>query len=102
MWSVWRRRRLASQASRMCRADSLESLGQLPATSPYTSLGEPAAQDLLGLASSVAVGRVEEVDPFLERPVHDGEAVGFICLRTEVHRAETQRADEEPGSSEMA
>ena len=98
----------------MCRADSLESLGQSPATSPYTLVASttfsrrppPLANHRPRICSvspaAVAVGRVEEVDSFLERPIHDGEAVGLFGLRAEVHRAETQRADEEPRSSEMS
>ena len=50
---------------------------------------------------AVDVGGVEEVDAQLQRPVHDGEAVGFGGLRAEVHRAQAQPADLQPGAAEI-
>ena len=114
MWSVCSRRRLASHASRMWRAESLRVVRPLAGDvavhlrrehdllAPAAALREPAADDLLGLAAAVAVGGVEEVDPALEGAVHDREAVGLARLRPEVHRAEAQRAHEQASTSEMA
>ena len=69
------------------------------------ALGEPAADDLLGdalaLLPAVDVGGVEEVDALLEGPVHDRVGVLLGGLRTEVHRAQAQPADQQPGPSEM-
>src|SRR3712207_8804064 len=63
---------------------------------PYTTLfrsatlGEPAAEHLLGAAladvEAVDVGRVEEVDPLGESAVHDRVRVG----RSEEHTSELQ------------
>ena len=72
---------------------------------PAAALREPPAEDLLGpafaLLPPVDVGGVEEVDPRLERAVHDRERVGFARLRSEVHRAETKSTDLETRSPEM-
>ena len=103
-------------ARMMCRADSPWSLGQSPISAvhlggeddlvaPAAALGDPPADDLLGDPfaglPSVHVGRVEEVDAQVERPVHDGVAVVFRGLRAEVHRAEAQPADRQAGASEI-
>ncbi len=69
---------------------------------PLPALGEPATDDRLGLAAAVDVGRVEEVDALFERRVHDGEAVGLVGPRAEVHRAEAQRAHPQAGSPECS
>src|ERR1700722_10920945 len=113
MWSVCRRRRLASQASRMWRADSRDGLGQrsgpaktLVGGTPFSPRppppGEPATDYRLGLAAAVQIGRVEEVHARFERVVHDGEAVGLVRLGAEVHRPEAQRAHPQAGSPECS
>src|SRR5690606_34478266 len=75
---------------------------------PAAALREPAPDDLLSMAEiallaplTVAVGRVKEVDAEVERLVHDGEAVRLRGLRTEVHRAQAQRADLQAGASKV-
>ena len=113
MWSVCSRRRLSSQAWRMWQrrqprrvrprvAAAVDLGGQHDLLPPAAALGEPAADDLLGLAAAVDVGGVEEVDAGLERRVHDLVAVGLVGLRPEVHRAEAQRADPQAGAAEVA
>src|SRR5262249_36437946 len=68
------------------------------------ALREPATDDLLGDAlaglPAVDVRRIEEVDPELQRTVHDGEAVGLRGERAEVHGAETEATHLEPGAAE--
>ena len=66
------------------------------------SLIHISTQDALGFASSVAVGRIEEVESDVQCPIHDDEAVGLVRLRTEVHRAKAQGTDLQPGSSKIA
>ena len=76
------------------------------------TLREPPSDDLLRdafaapavLAPAVHVGRIEEVDPVLDRTVHDAERLGFLRagqIPAEVHRAETQRTHLHSGSSEV-
>ena len=71
---------------------------------PPAALREPASDDLLGppfaALPAVDVGGVEEVDPEVERLVHDDERVGLARLRTEVHRAEAKPADAETRATE--
>ncbi len=76
----------------------------LPHPSPYLGgdddvlapTGERAAQDLLRVARRVDIGRVEEVDASIERPVNQRVRCGLIersyslPLRSERHRAQTQ------------
>ncbi len=72
---------------------------------PAPALGEPAPDDLLGraaaLGAAVDVGRVEEVDPGVERRVHDGERRRLVGLGTEVHGAQAEAADGEAGAAEV-
>src|SRR6185295_9736973 len=72
---------------------------------PPSALREPAADDLLrpafALLPAVHVRGVEEVDPFLERAVHDLERHRLGGLRTEVHRAETDATDLETRTAEV-
>jgi hypothetical protein len=67
---------------------------------PSAALREPVAQALLGVAvlllPAIDVGGVEEVDPELERPVHDGETVLDGGVPAEVHRAEAAVAHLHP------
>src|SRR5262249_511596 len=68
------------------------------------TLGQPATDDLLGGAlarlPAVDVRRIEEVDAQLDRPVHDGGAVGLGGQRAEVHGAEAQPAHLDPSATE--
>ena len=86
------------------RAEDLGREHDLLAAS--AALREPAADDLLGragtLRSAVAVRGVEEVDPELERAIHDLVRVGLARERAEVHRAEADRADAQRGTSETS
>jgi hypothetical protein len=43
---------------------------------------------------AIDVSRIEEIDAELQRPVHDPEAVLFRGVPPEVHRAETDIADQ--------
>ena len=63
---------------------------------------ECLAHDLLGLAAGVDVGRVDEIDPRVERPVDDADAVIVIRVArcAKHHRAEAKRADAETGVPE--
>src|SRR6266498_1169806 len=76
--------------------------GLLP---PAAALGEPLADDRLGapavLAPAVHVGGVEEVDPDVQRPVHDLVRRGLFGHRTEVHRAEAEPADPQASPPEV-
>src|SRR5439155_1482430 len=78
--------------------------GQDDALAAAAALGEPAPDDLLGHAlarpPAVDVGGVEEVDAELQRPVHDGEALGLGGERAEVHGAEAEAAYLEPRPAE--
>ena len=60
------------------------------------ALREPTADDLFGPAfadfPAIDIRRVKKIDAELESPVHDGRAVGFGRLGTEIHRAEAQPA----------
>ncbi len=71
--------------------------GEHDLLAPAAPLREPAADDLLGhalaLLPPVDVGGVEEVDPQLQRAIHDRERVGFGRFGTEVHRAEAEPTD---------
>src|SRR5204863_8216220 len=98
-WSVCRRRRLASHASRMWRAESPPSFGH-SLIGPNTFVAsttfsrrpppEPVPDDRLGgpgaLRSAVAVGGVEEVDAELDCAIHDHERVLLRSKLHEVHR----------------
>jgi hypothetical protein len=72
---------------------------------PTPALREPPPDDLLGDAfaelPAVHVGRVVELDAEVERAIHDLEAVRLGGLRAEVHRAETQARDAQPGAAEV-
>ena len=71
-----------------------------------TALREPAANDLFGeslaFSPAVNIGGIEEVDAEFKGLVHDRKAVGFFRVPTEVHRAETERADVQAGAAEGA
>ncbi len=73
---------------------------------PAAALGEPPADDRLGgasaLVTAVAVRCVEEVDPELDRAIHDRERLVLGRLRPEVHRPETQLADLESGAAQSS
>src|SRR6202043_3898872 len=66
--------------------------------------GQRLADDLLGLAARVDVGGVDEVDPRVERPVDDADALVVVGVAplAEHHGAETQWADVDAGASEIA
>jgi hypothetical protein len=61
-----------------------------------TALRQPPPDNFLGQAlfdrPTVDVGRVEEIDPEFEGPVHNPEAVLFGGVPAKVHRAETDIA----------
>ena len=59
---------------------------------------------VLGLAGRVHVGRVDEVDAGVERPVDDPDAVVVVRVahRPEHHRSEAQRTDLDSGGAERA
>src|SRR5690606_21400361 len=65
---------------------------------------EGLADDLLRLAAGVDVGRVDEVDPGVERPVDDLDRVLVVGVaeRAEHHGAQRERADLDPGAAEGA
>ena len=88
------------------RHRSEELRGQDDFVPPPAALGEPPSDDRLSGASAVvaavAVRCVEEVDPELERPVHDCERFVLGRLRPEIHRAETQLADLEGGAAQSS
>jgi hypothetical protein len=73
-------------------------------TAPLAA-GEPPADDLLGdaltLLPAVDVGRVEEVDPDVERAIHDRVGVFLGGLGTEVHRSQAEPADREAAAAEV-
>jgi hypothetical protein len=58
---------------------------------PRAALRQPAPDDLLGDAlaelPAIHIGGVEEVDPQLQRLIHNRKAVGLAGLRAEVHGA---------------
>jgi hypothetical protein len=60
------------------------------------------ADDLLALALRVDVGGVDDVDALVEGPVDDPDAVGVVGVGAgaEVHRAQGQVADLNPGTAE--
>jgi hypothetical protein len=66
--------------------------------------GERLAHDQLGLARRIHVGRVDEVDPGVERAMNDADRLVVVALapRAEHHRAEAQRADANAGVREGA
>ena len=68
-------------------------------------LSQPATHDLLcdALARppSVHIGRVEEVDAQLQRPVHYRSALVLARQRTEVHGTKTQAADLQTLATDM-
>jgi hypothetical protein len=71
---------------------------------PPPALRQPAADDLLGdphaEMKAVDVGGVEEVDPLLQRLIHDREAVGLARLGAKVHRPQAQPTDLQAGAAE--
>jgi hypothetical protein len=85
MWSVRRRRRLASQPVMMWCRDSPASLGPSPHRHPHLggqqypvpAAVEHLADDLLGQAAGVDVGGVDEVDPGVQAHVH--LPPGLVC-----------------------
>jgi hypothetical protein len=83
---------------------AVELGGEHGALAATAAAGEPAAEDLLGLAGlgAVAVGGVEEVEAVLVSGVHDRVAVGLAGAGAEVHRAQAQRGDLEAGAAELA
>jgi hypothetical protein len=68
-----------------------------------TAAGERLADDLLGLALPVDVGRVDEVDPGVKRRVDDPDrlVVVRVARRAEHHRAETELADRHAGATQL-
>ena len=66
---------------------------------------EPVPDDLLadtlGPRAAVGVRGVEEVDPLLEREVHDPVRLGHVSERAEVHGAETEPADRDAAAPKM-
>jgi hypothetical protein len=66
--------------------------------------GECLADDLLRLPACVDVGRVDEVDARIERPVDDADALVVVRISpaAEHHRAEAERADLDPGACELS
>ncbi len=72
---------------------------------PAAALGTPSPDDLFrdpfAHFPAVDVGRIEEVDAEVERPIHDGEAVRFGRVRAEVHGAQTEPADFQARAAEM-
>ena len=60
------------------------------------------ADDLLGLAARVDVGRVDEVDPCVERTVDDVDRLVVVGVApgAEHHRAEAQRTDLQTGAAQ--
>jgi hypothetical protein len=66
--------------------------------------GQGLADDLLGLAARVDVGRVDEVDPSVERAVddRDGLVVVGVAPGAEHHGSETERAHLDSCTSERA
>ena len=100
----------------MLRADRKVSLGQSLIAAvdlgrqdgllaALAALGEPGAEHLLGaalaLVEAVDVGRVEEVDPLGQRPVHDLVRVGLLGLPAEVHGAQAEPGDRQAAASEV-
>ena len=69
---------------------------------PSAATGQRLADDLLGFAGRVHVGRVDEVDAGIERPVDDPDAIVVIRVahRPEHHRSEAQGTDLDSGGSE--
>src|SRR5262245_11750588 len=69
-----------------------------------TTALERLADDLLRLARTVDVGGVDEIDPGVEGGVDDADRVVVIGVapRPEHHRAETQLAYRDAGTSEQA
>ena len=65
--------------------------------------GERLADDLLGLALAIDVGRVDEVDPGVERRVDDPDrlVVVGVAPRAEHHRAKTELADRHAGATQL-
>ncbi len=68
------------------------------------SLLERFTDDLLGLALTIGVGAVDEVDAGIESPVHHTDAFVMIGIGDlpEHHRAQAIRADLDAGSAERA
>jgi hypothetical protein len=66
--------------------------------------GQRLADDLLGLALGVDVGGVDEVDPGVQGPVDDPDALVVVGVApvAEHHRAEAELADRDTGASERA
>ena len=62
------------------------------------------ADDLLALPGGVDVGRVDEVDAGIDRPVDDPSALGVVGVApgAEHHRAQPERADLDAGAAERA
>src|SRR6185437_7008113 len=65
---------------------------------------EGLAYDLLGLARGIHVGRVDEVDPAVDRRADRADAVVDVGVAPfpEHHRAEAVRADLEAGPAERS
>jgi len=64
---------------------------------PPLALRKPVPDDLLGMADmasvwshAVPICGVEEIDPVLQRTVHDAEAFRFGRLLPQIHRAKTE------------
>jgi hypothetical protein len=82
---------------------TVELGGQDDPVPPPASCRQPAPDDLLGHAlrarPPVGVRCVQEVDPVIQRAIHD--LVRFLRLgdRAEVHRAEAEPADLDPGTA---
>ncbi len=67
-------------------------------------LGQRLAHDLLGLAERIDIGRVDEVDPRIERAVDDADGLVMVGRSPgpEHHGAQTERAYFDTGAAERA
>jgi hypothetical protein len=74
-----------------CQYDGVAAAAALRQPAPDDFLGRPVLD-----VPAVNIGRVEEIDAEFQRPVHDPEAVLFRGVPAEVHRAETDIADQHP------
>src|SRR5262249_46304569 len=56
---------------------------------PLAPIGKRLADDDFGLTGVIHISRIEEVDPRIDRLVHDADRVGGARLAAEHHRPET-------------
>ncbi len=59
---------------------------------PLAAARERLTDDLLAAAAVVDIGRIEEVNPLIERGVDDGHCLIFWGWKSEIHTAETEDA----------